>query len=306
MLRLYVQRTHAAGFKVLISVAKAPGWSRSPDSDGTMRDDGPPNDPAVLANFLGGMLNMIGTDGAGRPQVDAIEVWNEPNLDREWHNHPLTGAEYMRYFGPAYSAIKSFSPDITVITAAPAPTGDLDYSTNDRTWLQQLYNAGLAQYGGNVAVGVHPYGWGNAPDARCCASPSRGWDDQKQFFFLDTLEDYHQIVQANGHNAQLWVTEFGWATFDGLKAQNGSRPADPADTPYFSFIDQWQQANYTIRAFQLGEERSWVGPMILWNLNFSTLLGVLDKSDPQAAYGMLNPDWSPRPVYQLLKDAPKN
>jgi hypothetical protein len=307
MLRLYIQRAHELGFKVMISIAKAPGWSRNP-VNGVIAEAGPPSDPQVLANSLFNMLDQIGYDVYGQPYVDAVEVWNEPNLQREWYGHPLTGEEYMRYFRPAYDAIRRVSPNIVVITAAPAPTGDSQWSTNDRTWLQQLYNAGLASYGSDVAVGVHPYGWANPPDARCCPSTAHGWDDKPQFFFLDTIEDYREIMVANGHsNAQLWATEFGWATFDGMTTTDGgSRPADPPGETYFGYIDQWQQAEYTIRAFEIGQQIPYLGPMILWNLNFSTIGGAVDKSDPQAGYGLLNTNWQPRPVFDYLKRVPKN
>ena len=307
MLRLYVQRAHDQGFKVLVSVAKAPGWSRTPDADGIMREDGPPDNPAVLANFLSGMLAQIGRDGYGRPYVSAVEIWNEPNLRREWHNHTLSGDEYMRYFRPAYSTIRSYSPDIAIITAGPAPTGDSDGSINDRNWLQQLYNAGLAAYGTDIVLGVHPYGWANAPDARCCANPSRGWDDQPQFYFLDTIEDYRTIMVNNGHgSAQMWGTEFGWATFDGMQTANGTQPVAPADTPYFTFINRWQQADYVLRAFTLAQERPYLGPMMLWNLNFALIPGAVDQSDPKTAYSLLDSQWRPRPVYQTLQQAAKH
>ncbi len=309
MLRLYVQEAHKNNLKVLISVAKAPGWSRTPDTDGTMRENGPPDDPQVLANFLSGMLNQIGLDANGVPYVSAVEIWNEPNLQREWYGHPMTGEEYMRYFRPAYDAVRAFSPAITIVSGAPAPTGDSDGSSDDRIWMQQLYNAGLAQYGANIAVGIHPYGWANPADARCCAAPSRGWDDRPQFFFLDTIEDYRKIMVANGHSAaQLWATEFGWATFDGLRTQNGKggQPPDPPDQPYFGYINQQQQADYTLRAFYLAQERDYMGPMILWNLNFATVSGAVDRSDPQTGYGILDSTGQPRPIYQKLRQTPKS
>lgn len=306
MLRLYVQRAHQQGFKVMVSVAKAPGWSRRASPDSILREDAPPDDPQALANFIGGILSQIGTDVTGRPYISAIEIWNEPNLRREWYGHPLTGGEYMRYFAPAYTAVRAFSPAVTVITAAPAPTGDSPESTNDRTWLQQLYNAGLARYGADIVVGIHPYGWANAPEARCCPNPSRGWDDQPQFFFLDTVEDYRRIMVANGHaTAQMWGTELGWATFDGLANSQGQRPPDPSGQPFYGFINQWQQADYLLRALLLAQERPYLGPMIVWNLNFATIPGQVDRSDPQTGYGLLDANGQPRAAYNTLKDAPK-
>lgn len=306
ILNEYVKQAHAAGLKTMISVAKAPGWSRTPDRDGTMRENGPPDDPRALANFLSGMLARLGTDDHGRPYVDAIEVWNEPNLLREWYGLPMTGSTYMGYFAPAYAAIRAYSPDITVITAAPAPAGDTDVSTDDRLWLQQLYGAGLARYGADVAVGIHPYGWANAPDARCCSNPSNGWDDQPQFFFLDTIEDYRAIMVANGHaSAQLWTTEFGWATFDGLNTSAGVQPSAPGDSGYFASVNQSQQAAYTLRAFEIGQSLPYMGPMILWNLNFSTIDGALDRADLMAGYSLVDNRWQPRPVYHALRQAPK-
>lgn len=306
MLTSYVRRLHDQGFKVMISVAKAPGWARRPTADGVMHEAAPPDNPEHLANFLTALLNHLGHDGAGQPYVDAIEVWNEPNLEREWYGHPLTGEEYMRYFRPAHSAIRAFSPSIVVITAGPAPTGNSHWSTDDREWLRGLYNAGLARFGADVAVGIHPYGWANPPDARCCANPGRGWDDHPQFFFLDTIADYRAIMDLAGHGAApLWVTEFGWATFDGLRTAGGGLPPDPAGAPYFSFINQYDQAAYTVRAFQIAQSLPYMGPMILWNLNFSTIPGALERSDPTAGYGLLDVYWQPRPVFQYLKQAPK-
>jgi len=304
-MRRYVQQAHDDGFKVMVSVAKAPGWARTPGPDGELRESGPPDDPKILADFLSRLLVMFGMDSSGQPFISAIEVWNEPNLEREWYGHPLTGEDYMRYFRPAYDAIRAWSPAITIITAAPAPTGNSVHSTDDRAWLQQLYNAGLASYGADVQVGIHPYGWANAPDATCCASPSRGWDDRPQFFFLNTIEDYRRIMVANGHGAShLWTTEFGWPTFDGLTpASGGPTPPPPSDESYFGFITQWQQADFTLRAFALAQQRDYMGPMILWNLNFSTVPTAIENGDKKAGYSLLTGQWQPRPVYQSLKQA---
>ena len=183
---------------------------------------------ARLRNFLSGMLTRLGTDNQGRPYVDAVEVWNEPNLLREWYGTPMTGEYLYGLFQPRLRGHpRVFARHHHYHSRARARRGLRRFHRRP-LWLQQLYGAGLAQYGTYVAVGIHPYGWANTPDARCCANPSRGWDNQPQFFFLDTIEDYRAIMVANGHgSAQLWTTEFGWATFEGLNTRAGVQPTAP-------------------------------------------------------------------------------
>ncbi len=285
-LEIYLENASNQGLNVLLSVAKAPDWARS-----TTVEDGPPNDPQALANFISLMLREFGQ------AITAIEVWNEPNLQREWQGQPLTGASYMNLFRPSYNAIRSYSPNIAIVTAGLAPTGNNLGSADDRTYLQQMYSAGLASFG-DVAVGIHPYGWGNPPDARCCDfSPERGWDDDPHFFFLDNILDYRDIMVRNGHaNAQLWVTEFGWATWDGLPGE--------APEQWMTYNDRMAQARYTLRAFEIGQELGYVGPMILWNLNFAVLRGLVEQRDERAAYSLIVPlEPRERPLYWMLYDA---
>lgn len=299
------------GFKIMISVVNAPDWARPADARGNL--DGPPEDPQALANFVGALLDNWGTE-----YVNAIEIWNEANLLREWTGRPRSGAEYKRYFDAAYAAIRARSSDIVVVTAGPAPAGDTpDGSVNDRTWLRQLYATGLPVGDPHFAIGIHPYGWANPPDAHCCAAPSQGWDDQRFFFFLDNIADYRQIMLENGHEGgRLWATEFGWATFQGLRYQDhvagppAIPPADPGQG-WMNRLTEQQQAEYVVRAFELaqtGDLAAFMGPMILWNLNFSSLEDYVPENEPsrsEAGFSVLNSDWATRPIYDLLQSAPK-
>ncbi len=115
-----------------------------------------------------------------------------------------------------------------------------------------------------------------------------------------------RAVEAGHGQALLWATEFGWATFDGLRTASNTRPPDPADTPYYSFLDQTAQATYTVRAFQIAQTLPYMGPTILWNLNFAAIGGAVDRGDPKAGYGLVDSAWQPRPVFQYLKQAPKS
>jgi polysaccharide biosynthesis protein PslG len=271
---------------VLVSIAKAPDWARS-----DLTEDGPPNDPQALANFIS--LLLTETNGA----IAAVEIWNEPNLAREWRGQPITGAAYMRYFDAGYRAVKAYDPNIMVVSAGLAPTGDSEFTRDDRAFLREMYAAGLANYDG-IAVGVHPYGWGNPPDARCCdLSDERGWDDAPQFFYLDTLDDYREIMVAAGHSdTQMWLTEFGWATWEGL-------PGEPPQI-WMTYNSKWDQANYTLRAIQIAQSRADIGPLFLWNLNFAQPI-LIDQRDERVAYSIVLPEGVPRerPLYWMLFDA---
>jgi len=90
-----------------------------------------------------------------------------------------------------------------------------------------------------------------------------------------------------------------------LATDSGQRPIDPAGQPFFSHINQWQQAEYLLRALTLAQERSYLGPMIIWNLNFATIPGQVNNSDQQTGYSLLDSRWQPRPVYNALKNAQK-
>jgi polysaccharide biosynthesis protein PslG len=298
------------GFKVLISIANAPDWARPEAARGQL--NGPPANPAELAEFVGRTLDFFGTQ-----YVSAIEIWNEPNLQREWNGATISGAVYQDYFEPAYQMVRSRSADIIVVSAGPAPTGDTPASMNDRTWLRQLYDAGLPTADPNFAIGIHPYGWANAPDARCCADPSQGWDNDPSFFFLDTIYAYRDIMVEKGHaSGKMWATEFGWSSFDNLHYAdhvNGA-PAIGPDSPdlaWMNRLDQNQQAEYVIRAFELaqsGDLATFMGPMFLWNLNFATLPGSIaedGRAIPEAGFSILDNDWATREIYLRLQAAPK-
>lgn len=302
--RLLVQRANQQGLNVMISIVKAPAWARA-----TAEEDGPPVNPQDLASFITRMMGEVRVDLYGNSYFDAIEIWNEPNLRREWNGGTINGAEYMRLFDAAYQGVRAGEGghSVTVVTAGLAPTGINDGVTavDDREFLRQMYQAGLANASyQNIAIGVHPYGAANPPDARCCSAAD--YTQHPSWFFLDTLEDYHEIMVVAGDTARtLWATEFGWGTYEGFMASDGS-PAQPPDSvPYFQGFTQEQQANYIMRAFEIGQSLPYVGTMILWNLDYSAQ-SYIDGRDPQAAYALLRGGTDPlRPAFNLIEMAPK-
>ena len=287
-----VDNASAYGVNVLFSVVKAPDWAR-PAGD---TDQGPPSDP----NTYGTFMRELAARYKGR--VKAYEIWNEQNLYYEWGGRggKLNAAKYVELLKAAYNAVKSVDPSAVVISGALTPTGwnDGDIAIDDRLYLEQMYQAGLARY--CDAIGAHPSGYNNPPDADwqtySDASTSRS-KGHPSWFFRGTLEAYRNImVQYGDGSKRIWATEFGWASVDGL----GVAPVSGYE--YAADNTEAEQAQFIVQAFQWGKARSWMGPMFLWNLNFAPVAGA---GDEKAAFGIVRADWGARPAYAAIRDMAK-
>ena len=279
------------GVKVLLSVSKAPEWSRP-----TTEMDGPPSDYGQFEGFM----RYLATRYTG--QVAAYELWNEPNLQREWNGSPLSAADFVELMRRGAAGVRAADPAALIISGAPATTGINDgvNAIDDRVYFGAMLAAGVAEF--VDGVGVHPYGWANPPDARVADATqvSSSHNNHPSFFFADTLEDYRaMLVSAGAEATPLWPTEFGWGTFENIVFEDGSPASPPAGSEFMADNSEWEQAVYTLRAFEMAHEWQWVGPMFLWNLNFTQALG---PEFQEVGYSLLRHDESRRPVYRALEN----
>lgn len=283
-----VDTANANDIRVMLGVAKAPEWSRP-----TTEEDGPPADYALYRAFM----QLLAARYAGK--VAAYELWNEPNLRREWTGTPLDAAVLVELIRFGAEGVRTGDPAALVISGAPAVTGINDGITaiDDRVYFREMLAAGVAEV--VDGFGVHPYGWANPPDATSVnpdtAVPSH--NNHPSFFFQDTLRDYGALLDDFGIvEKRLWVTEFGWGSFETFDQ------APPAGAEFMAYVSEWQQATYLQRAFELAHDWPWVGPMMLWNLNFAPWLG---SAFSESGYSLLRPDGTARPAFFALADLPK-
>jgi hypothetical protein len=289
-----INTAQANDIKVLLSVSKAPEWSR-PITD----LDGPPLDYALYGEFMA----FLGGRYQGR--VAAYELWNEPNLQREWSGAPLNASDFVRLVEAGAAGIRATDPQAAIVSGAPAVTGINDgiVAIDDRVYLRAMLESGLV--GIVDAVGVHPYGWANPPDTNF-ANPDQSvpsHNDHPSFFFANTIADYTALLDEFEVIAPLWATEFGWGSFEGINNKKGTPQPPPAAAPFMANVSEQGQAEYILRAFEIGQELDTLGPMFLWNLNFGPLLGTQFS---ESGYSLLRPDGSPRPSYFSLQTAAKN
>jgi hypothetical protein len=151
-----VNAVEAAGLKLIVRVDGQPEWARA---DGIFPEHGPPDKMSEWAEFLEEMAGRY----VGR--IHAYQVWNEPNLAREWGGVTPVAAEYATMLKTSYRVIKGNDPNVLVITAGLSPTTD-DVSGQARpdvAYLQELYAAGAGD--SFDMLGAHAAGFKAEPEA---------------------------------------------------------------------------------------------------------------------------------------------
>ena len=275
----------ANGLKPMFSIVNAPAWARPSGTD--LAVGGPPANPQDFADFLGAMA------GRYKGKVKAYEIWNEQNLHYEWGNEELDPARYMTLLKMAYAAIKSVDPDAVVVSGALTPTGaPPPWAIDDYQYLEGMYQNGLKE--ACDAIGAHPSGFNVPADADWQTWQREGLNFQgpvnnrhHSWSFRATMEGYREIMlKYDDGQKTIWPTEFGWA----------SSPLPIGGYEYAADNSLEQQAQYTVKAYQMAKSWGWVGTMFLWNLNFK----VVSTGSEKAQWGIVDENWGALPAFNAL------
>lgn len=281
----------ASEIKIMLSIPKAPDWARPADDDKMV--EGPPADPAKYAEFVAKVTERY------KSKVQAIEIWNEQNLWYEAGGQGrINATNYVKLLQLAYSAIKSVNQDMMVISGALTPAGNQeDLAVDDVEYLKQMYENGVKGY--FDALGAHPAGYNcpaladwrtvTAEEATADTFPGPFQNRHHSWCFLGTMEAYREVMIANGDEGKaITITEFGWAVSD---------TADPKQGYGFARDNTLEeQAKWIVEVYQWGKQQGWVGPMFLWNLDFSA-----NYADTELTYfGIVN-----TPAYESVSKMTK-
>ncbi len=275
-----------AGLKVVARVDGSPGWART---EQVYPDDGPPDRMSDWTDFL----TALATRYKGR--IDAYEIWNEPNLMREWGREPPSAAEYVAMLRASYAAIKRADPQAIVITGALSPTTETSANARpDTTFLREMYAAGAR--GAFDMLGAHAAGFKSAPetDPALVANDPRlnnndpSPPDLRRAYTFRRVEDLRQIMVENGDaDKSVAVLEMGWTS--------DNRPS--SDYRWHS-VTEHEKADYLARAFKYARA----------NWPWMALMTVIYIPDPrwkpdqeQVYWSITNLDGTPREAYKALK-----
>ncbi len=226
------------------------------------------------------------------PYRVALEVWNEPNLDFQWHDQNVDPTRYTEMVKRAYTGARAGDPDMIIVAGSLAPTGGLPggQAMNDVAFLEAMYAAGLK--GHFDAISIHNYGFGGSPEDKAWGSG---------ILNFRRAEDIHAVMVAHGDGAlPVWGTEFGWLL-------ESAACAATWESSGFAWqqVTAAEQADYLRRAFAYADANwPWMGVMVVSNLDFNTI-GWYAPCDPLCYFAVLNSDGSPRPAYTALTQMAK-
>jgi hypothetical protein len=214
--------------------------------------------------------------------ADALEIWQEPNIDRNWQEGSIGGAEYSALLRPVFDAIRAASPETRVIAAAPAPTQlQAEFPTrikNDDQWLREFVAAGGLGYAD--CVGMH-YVEGVLPPAASSGDP-RGEGYSR--YLTAMLSRYREIV---GGQEPICITSLGYLA--------GESEVLPDGFGWAATTSRDEQAAWIAEAVRVVGETSGIELSILWNINFAGS-DIIDTG-----YALMLPDGS-CPTCALLSE----
>lgn len=240
-----VNEVERRGLGLIVRLSDAPRWAH-PDTEGEKDvdyHDAPP-DPEHMAAW-GRYCGSVAERYRGR--IAAYQIWNEPNLEREWGNQPPDAAGYVALLRECSTAIRAADPDAIVISAGLSPTGTwTEAVTPDDLYLRGMYAADFQQY--VDVVGMHAPGYSAASISPDDAVGGQRWATFRR------VEDLRRIMIENGDAArQAAILEFGYTRDN----RAGS------DYAWFAVPDAQTQGERLAEGYAYAAEhwRPWVGLM---------------------------------------------
>ncbi len=252
---------HENGFKILLSI---------PGDLYELRAIGLETYAPLYAGFVAQVADL----GA-----DAIQVWNEQNIDREWPAEMINGESYVYLLQQAYETIKSVNEDVMVVTGAPAPTGFFggcgQGGCDDNVYYDQMAAAGAANY--TDCIGVH-YNEGILPPT------ARGGDPRGEYptrYLPLMIQRAEYPFSVRGTPMPLCFSEIGYLSGEGF-------PELPAPFAWASGTSVAEQAEWLRDAivYASTQQDAEIDLFIIFNVDFDRFV----DDDPQGGFAIIRPD----------------
>lgn len=269
--------------RVIARLDRPPQWARA-NASGT-GSSGPPDNFETYGKFVSEFVKHYQT------KITYLQIWNEPNLGREWNDAPVDPAAYTRLLKIAYENAKAVDPNVYILSAPLAitlgeplaPNSSQYRNMNDLRFLEEMYAAGAQKY--FDIMSANAFGLGSAPDD----PPNPGTlNFQRVLLERAVMEKFEDAAKP------IWILEYGW---------NAAPDSIPDSRLIWGRVTEEQQAEYTVRGIQLARENwLWTGVLSIW---FFRQVGDIPPSNPEYFFRMVDADFAPRPVYFSVSEASK-
>jgi hypothetical protein len=286
-----VDAVNKAGLGMVVRLDNQPEWARR---DQIFPKNGPPDNMEDWKDYVEAVAEKF------KGKVFAYEIWNEPNITREWGDAPPNPVAYTEMLKVSYQAIKAQDPNAIIITAGMSPTTEMsERAVPDLQFIEQMYAAGAKPY--FDMLGVHAPGFKSEPEAdpgTVAQNPALTNNDpspvdMKRVYAFRHVEDARALMVRNqDENKQIALMELGWT-------------ADPRpDSPYaWHSVTEEQKGEYLVRAFDYARKNwsPWIGIMTVIYIPSPDWTAAQE----QYYWSITNPDGTLRPAYDALKAMPR-
>jgi hypothetical protein len=263
------------GLKVIASFEGAPLWAQGPDRPPTASPGSWKPDPAALEEYGAALARRYsGTFGdparPGRvlPRVEALQLWNEPNLDKylspQWSGGAtFAPAHYRRMLTAFHRGVRSVPGSPLVATGGTGPYGDPGANGHRimparfvrellclREVRGRLRGTSCPQPARFDVLAHHPYSVGSPRRRALNADDVSIPDIGKLTRLLRAAERTRRALPRKRH--PIWVTEISY----------DSRPPDPDGVPaalHARYLEEafyllWRQGVSTITWYQVRDQ----------------------------------------------------
>ncbi len=263
------------GLQAIVRLDAPPNWTRADNS----QPQAPPDNVADFGDFVYTVVSHLKGKG-----IRYYQLWNEPNIFLGWGKAPAPAA-YVQLLKAGYTRAKEADPNAIILSAPLAIT--LEHSPqneSDLDFLKGVYAAGGKSY--FDIMSANAYG---------LSQPPTDPPDPDRLNFQRVLLE-RKIMEDSGDAAKpVWFDEFGW----------NASPADmPTDRLKWGRVTEQQQADYTREAIKMARSWPWVGVINIWYFRQDGTRNP--PSDSEYYFRMVNPDFSPTPLYAEIQNETKD
>jgi polysaccharide biosynthesis protein PslG len=257
------------GIRIIARLDQTPAWARPEGTDPAT----PPSNFEDYGNFVHDFVSRY------RGRISFIQIWNEPNLAREWGGS-IDPAGYAELLETAARRAREANPDIVILSAPMAMTTENSARAMDEfTYWQALFDHGASEWFDIMSANV--YGLSDPYDA----DPDYGTLNTRR------VELLRELAELNGDdNKAIWFNEYGW---------NAAPDNFPEEKLIWSRVDEPTQAEWTASGIRFASDNwEWFGVASIW---YFRDVGHISPEDADYYFRMVDVEFTPRAVFRAVQ-----